>query len=155
MKNRALLSAFTFATLAFGCATQAPWAQGGHPPPSQTCDEDAVKCDVTVAVTSCTPDGITLNYPVLGVAKGKEYVDIRWTIVTSDYYFAKDIGIKFKGSGWPNEFDQPSGNKNKFRWRDRNYSGTGQPRPYDYSVTIVHKDGSPCATKDPTVVNDI
>jgi hypothetical protein len=153
MKNRALLSAFTFAFAAAGCAMHWPGAQGGPGKTTRTCDEKAVKCDVTVTVASCTPDGITVDYPVLGVAKGSRDVDIRWTIATPGYDFGKG-GVKFKGSDWPKEFDLPEGNRNKFKWRDRNNLATGQERPYDYSVTVVKSDGSACATKDPTIVND-
>jgi hypothetical protein len=152
MKNRALLSAFTFAFAATGCAMQLPMAAGGPgKDPTKTCDEKS-KCDVSITVASCTPAGIILEHEVLGVAQGSRDVDIRWTIDTPDYYFAKD-GIKFKTGDWPKEFDQPEGNRNKYKWRDRNNLDTGK-RSYDYSVTIVKSDGSACATKDPTVVND-
>jgi hypothetical protein len=153
MKQRALLSAFAAASVAVGCAMHSPVAEGGPGKPTRTCDEKGVKCDVTVSVAACTPDGITLDHAVLGVAKGSRDVDIRWTIATPGYEFAKKDGVKFKGSDWPKEFDTPEGNKNKYKWRDRNNLGTGT-RSYDYSVTVVKSDGSGCATKDPTVVND-
>jgi hypothetical protein len=155
MKNRALLSAFTFAFAAAGCAMHSPVAEGGpEKRPTKTCDEKGVKCDVVVSVTSCTPAGITLDHEVLGVAKGSRDVDIRWTISTPGYDFAKKDGIKFKTGDWPKEFDLPEGNKNKYKWRDRNNLDTGTQRSYDYSVTVVKSDGSTCATKDPTIVND-
>ena len=152
MNNRALLSALALASVA-GCAMHSPKAEVAAGRPTKTCDEKSVKCDVVVSVASCTADGITLDHPVLGVAKGSRDVEIRWTISTPGYDFAKKDGIKFKTGDWPREFDLPEGNRNKYKWRDRNNLDTGT-RAYDYSVTVVKSDGSACATKDPTVVND-
>jgi len=154
MNNRALLSALVFASVAAGCAMHSTLGERPHLKASKTCDEKGVKCDVVISVASCTPDGITLDHEVLGVAKGSRDVDIRWTIATPGYDFAKKDGVKFKGSDWPREFDLPEGNRNRYKWRDRNNLDTGKERAYDYSVTVVKSDGSACATKDPTVIND-
>jgi hypothetical protein len=155
MKNRALLSVFAVASVV-GCSMHVPVVEGGPGKrPTKTCDEKGVKCDVVISVAACTPDGIILDHEVLGVAKGSRDVEIRWTISTPGYDFAKKDGIKFKSGDWPKEFDLPEGSKNRYKWRDRNSLGTGQERPYDYSVTIVKSDGSACATKDPTVINDV
>jgi hypothetical protein len=154
MKTRALLSVLAAASVV-GCAMHSPVAEGGpgKKKPTKTCDEKGVKCDVVVSVTSCTPAGIILDHEVLGVATGSRDVEIRWTISTPGYDFAKKDGVKFKTGDWPREFDLPEGNKNKYKWRDRNNLDTGE-RSYDYSVTVVKSDGSACATKDPTIVND-
>src|SRR5258708_18785613 len=109
MNNRALLSVFTAASMV-GCAMHAPVAEGGPGKASKTCDEKAVKCDVVISVASCTPEGITLDHPVLGVANGSRDVDIRWTIATPGYAFAKD-GVKFKVGDCPNDVHLPDGNR--------------------------------------------
>jgi hypothetical protein len=157
MNNRALLSAVTLASaaaVAVGCAMHSPKVEGGLARPTKTCDEMAVKCDVVVSVASCTPGGITLDHQVLGVRKGYRDLELRWTISTPGYDFSRKDGVKFKGDEWPKEFDLPDGNKNRYKWRDRNYLDSGKERRYDYSVTVVKSDGTPCATLDPTIVND-
>jgi len=154
MKNRALLSVITLASVVAGCAMHSPKAEGWARP-TKTCDEKGVKCDVVISVASCTPAGIILDHQVLGVAKGSRDVEIRWTISTPGYDFSRKDGVKFKGDDWSKEFDLPDGNKNRYKWRDRNHLDTGAERRYDYSVTVVKSDGSPCATLDPTVINDV
>jgi hypothetical protein len=122
--------------------------------PTKNCSTTSGKCEITLTVTSCTPDGVTLDHEVLGIMTGSRDVNIDWVIATAGYDFHKSDGVKFKGDDWQKEFDQPTGNKNKFRWRDRNNSGGLPDREYEYSVTVTKDDGSPCTTKDPVIVND-
>lgn len=121
---------------------------------TKQCSTTTGKCELTVTVTACTPDGITIDHDVLGVLPGTRDIDIDWTITTPGYFFHQDNGIKFKGDEWRKEFDRPRAHRNEFHWRDRNNAGGLLGREYDYSLTITKDDGSPCATKDPTVVND-
>jgi hypothetical protein len=149
----ALLTAFALAA----CAADPPKTAGASPakhgPPSKTCSDKDPECKLTITVASCTPDGITIDHNSLGVMYGSRDVKIDWIITTPGYAF-KDDGIKFKTDGWQKEFDQPKADKNKFRWRDRNNAGGARDRVYTYGITIVKADGSPCATKDPDVLND-
>jgi hypothetical protein len=151
MNPRALYPVIAATCFAAGCTLPSTLAKSGAE--SYWLCDGKNKCEVSITVTSCTPDGISLDYPVIGVRKGTRKVDIIWTIADSRYEFAKKDGVKFKGSEWPKEFDLPEGNKNRYKWRDLNALDSGQ-RSYDYSVTIVNADGSACATKDPTVIND-
>ncbi|HEY2630386.1 MAG TPA: hypothetical protein VGI57_14745 [Usitatibacter sp.] len=122
--------------------------------PTKNCSTSSGKCELTITVTSCTPAGVTIDHEILGIVTGTKDINIDWVIATNGYDFHKSDGIKFKGDDWRKEFDQATGNKNKFRWRDRNNAG-GQPlREYEYSITVVKSDGSPCTTKDPVVIND-
>jgi len=152
MNQRALFSVIAAACVAVGCTMPSPRAKDSLKA-DWTCDGKN-KCEVSITVASCTPAGITFDYPVLGIAKGTKDVDIVWKIATPKYEFAKKDGVAFKGSDWPKEFDLPEGNKNRYKWRDRNNLDAGT-RSYDYGVTILNADGSACATTDPTVVNDV
>ncbi len=148
----ALLAAFAFD----GCAADPPKSAGASPlkkPPTKNCSDKDPECKLTITVASCTPDGITIDHDALGVLYGSRDVKIDWIITTPGYAF-KDNGIKFKTDGWQKEFDQPKANKNTFRWRDRNNAGGPRNRVYTYSITVVKSDGSPCATKDPDLIND-
>lgn len=122
--------------------------------PTKSCNTKSGKCELTITVAACTPDGITIDHNVLGIELGSRDVNIDWVIATDGYDFHKQDGVKFKGSDWNKEFDQPTGNKNKFRWRDRNNAGGPPAREYEYSITVVKTGGATCATKDPTIVND-
>lgn len=177
MKHRALIAALALGTALAGCEKQAttaapapaapqPVVQAPPAAPTQVaaanpgsarhydkkCGKSG-KCEVTITVTECTSAGIIVDYGVLGVETGSQDVDIRWTIATSGYEFSDD-GIKWKGDTWSKEFDMKGHNKNEFKWRDRNNLGTPAERSYDYTINIVKKGGTPCASKDPTVVND-
>ena len=150
MKNRALLSALSVALTLPGCVADSPRTWGGGPP-TKICDEKGVKCDLVVTVDGCSPTQIHIDHEVLGVLHGAVDVDIRWTIDTPGYEFPKNDGIKFKGSAWPREFDLPKGNQNKYKWRDHNRLGKVS---YDYTITVIKSDGSPCASRDPTIINN-
>ena len=149
--NRALFSAVTLAIAVSGCDGHLPRVLGGGPTPTKKCNGSSTKCELTVTVTGCAADGsgIRLDHWVLGVESGNHDVDIKWKLEGNDYEFPENA-IKFKNGGG-GQFDQPSGNKNNYKWRDKNESGSGY---HDYSVTVVKKGGAPCATKDPTIVND-
>jgi hypothetical protein len=184
MNNRALLSAVALAFAVAGCDSKAPATPAAPKPtsapaqvvqnaapepakaeakkargnPTKKCDEKGVKCDVKITVTSCAPDGsgITLDHDVLGVLKNSGEVEIRWTIDTDGFEFDGDNGIVFKpGVDWKKEFDSLKGNKNKFKLQDKNHLGTPAPRDYPYTVNIVKKGGAACASKDPTIINDV
>jgi len=178
MKHRALIIALALGAALAGCEKQAPAAApkrvepvvqapaatpapptqvAANPPASmrhydKKCGKSG-KCEVSITVTECSANGIIVDYGVLGVETGSKDVDIRWTIATKGYEFGED-GIKFKGDAWQKEFDQKSHDKNEYKWRDRNNMGSPPERSYDYTVTIVKSGGAPCASKDPTVVND-
>lgn len=179
MKNRALWLAPALAFAMGGCETKTPpappkpvSAPAKSPAPgvgiqtvldpealrlsvTKKCDEVSVKCDLEVTVASCAADGsgISVDHPRLGVDAKARNVQIRWTIKTAGYKFATDTGIAFKSGTWQDEFHSKAPGGQKYSWEDRNNLATG-PRAYDYSITIVKDDGSPCATKDPTIIND-
>lgn len=153
--KKALWLAFAAAVILNGCSFEpwkATWASSKHTP-TKTCSDKDPKCELTITVTACTPDGIAIDHDVLGVLTGSRDVKIDWIIATPGYAF-QDDGVHFKTDGWQKEFDQPKAAGNKYRWRDRNNAGGPPAREYSYGITVVKSDGSPCATKDPTVIND-
>jgi hypothetical protein len=113
------------------------------------------KCEVGITIKDCSSDGIVLDYSSVAVERGNTDVDITWTIATSGYEFAAKDGVKFKESDWAKEFKDGKANKNKYTWHDMNPQGPQQSRVFPYSVTIVKKGGAECASKDPTVINDV
>lgn len=174
MKHRALIAALSVGLALAGCAkketaatpaapqTQAPPANTvaqlpppapAGPKPDYVCKKNG-NCEVGVTIKDCSPNGIILDYPAIGVERGNTDIDITWTIATADYEFAAD-GVKFKESQWEKEFKDGKANKNKFTWHDLNPQDKQQGRAFPYTVTIVKKGGAACASKDPTVINDI
>ena len=173
MKHRALIAAIA-ATLALaGCAKEEEKAAAsrpapqppatpaqvaapstGSPTPDYVCRKNG-KCEVGITVKDCSPGGIVLDYAAIGVERGNTDVDITWSIATADYEFAPADGVKFKGGEWQQEFKDGKANKNQYTWHDLNPRGASQSRAFPYSVTIVKKGGAACATKDPTVINDV
>jgi hypothetical protein len=156
MFKKALWLAFATAALLNACAAEPPKQTAVSPlkkPPTKTCSNKEAECRLTITVASCTPDGITIDHGSLGILYGSRDVKIDWIITTPGYGF-KDDGIKFKTDGWQKEFDQPKAEKSRFSWRDRNNAGGARDRVYSYGITVVKADGSPCATKDPDVIND-
>jgi hypothetical protein len=123
------------------------------PKPDYVCKKNG-NCEVSVTVKDCSPGGIVLDYPTVGVERGNTGIDITWTIATADYEFSTD-GVKFKDSQWEKEFKDGKANKNKYTWHDLNPQDTQQNRAFPYTVTIVKKGGAACASKDPTVINDV
>lgn len=113
------------------------------------------KCEVSITIKDCSPDGIILDYSSVAVERGNTDIDIIWTIATGGYEFAAKDGVKFKESDWAKEFKDGKANKNKYSWHDLNPQGPQQSRVYPYTVTIVKKGGAACASKDPTVINDV
>jgi hypothetical protein len=113
------------------------------------------KCEVGITIKECSPKGIVLDYSSVAVERGNTDIDITWTIATDGYEFAATDGVKFKESDWQKEFKDGKANKNKYTWRDLNPQGPQQSRVFPYSVTIVKKGGAACASKDPTVINDV
>jgi hypothetical protein len=113
------------------------------------------KCEVGITIKDCSSKGIILDYSSVAVERGNTDIEITWTIATDGYEFAATDGVKFKESDWQKEFKDGKANKNKYSWHDLNPQGPQQSRVFPYSVTIVKKGGAACATKDPTVINDV
>jgi hypothetical protein len=132
---------------------QMPPAAPSGPKPDYVCKKNG-NCEVGVTIKDCSPDGIVLDHPSVGVERGNTDIDITWTIATADYEFSTE-GVKFKESQWEKEFKDGTANKNKYTWHDLNPQGPQQNRAFPYTVTIVKKGGAACASKDPTVINDV
>ena len=176
MENRALAAALALGLVLSGCAKkeeqaaapakpQPPVAQGAAvaqlptpapagPKADYVCKKNG-NCEVGVTVKDCSPNGIVLDYPTIGVERGNTDIDITWTIATDGYEFAPETGVKFKESQWEKEFKDGKANKNKYTWHDLNPQAAQQGRAFPYTVTIVKKGGAACASKDPTVINDV
>jgi hypothetical protein len=157
MNNRALVSAIAVAFVVAGCETTRTTGGGGggvklH---SKECNV-GTNCDIHIKVTSCADNGsgITLDHNVVGIKHNSGEVDIQWVIDTPNFKFDPRDGVKFKTAGWEREFHSPQAQANQFNWKDKNSPGTPN-RPYDYSVRILKRDGSLCAVKDPTIINDV
>jgi len=152
--KKAFWPALVASAALIGCAPVTPSiAATTTAKPTKTCSNADTTCQLNITVTACTPDGISIDNDVLGILKGSRNINIDWVIKTPGYAFQAN-GIAFKTDGWQKEFDQPKANKNTFRWRDMNPGGTAA-RAFSYGITITKADGSACATKDPTIVNDI
>ena len=149
MKNRALLSALSLAFAVAACDGHMPRIFGGGPTPSKECDGSG-PCQLTVTVDNCTPggSGIHVDHEVVGMRKGKNNIDIHWKLQSNQYEFPAQA-IKFTSG----EFDSPDGNKNNYKFRDKNTAGSGTS-PHKYSITVVKTGGAACATKDPIIIND-
>lgn len=176
MRHRELTAALVMTLLAASCgkeeekaaapakapspAVQAPpVAQVAAPAPAGlkpdfVCKKNG-KCEVAITVKDCSPDGIVLDYAAIGVERGNSDVDVTWNIATAGYEFALSDGVKFKGGDWQKEFKDGNANKGRYTWRDLNPQGAQQAREFPYSITIVKQGGAACATKDPTVINDV
>ena len=135
-----------------GVAQLPPPAPAG-PKPDYVCKKNG-KCEVGITIKDCSPNGIVLDYPSVGVERGNTDIDITWTIATSGYEFSAE-GVKFKESQWEKEFKDGKANKNKYTWHDLNPQDKQQGRAFPYTVTIVKNGGAACASLDPTVINDI
>ncbi len=125
-----------------------------HPSPSNTHPNAVVcktkECLVRITVAACA---ITVDIPVLGIAKGNRDVDIVWEIRSEGAVFAREKPVFFKGdrAEAARQFSEPRllADK-KFRWRDANSS----PGRFEYGITVVD-NGKACAPLDPTVINDM
>ena len=156
MNKRALWLAIAACFAGATFVTQADSPAPPPPPPTKICTK-AAKCELFVSVKACSANGISIDHMVVGVKDGEKDVDIDWTLDKASegsYEFHKTNGIKPKRPGWEKEFGSAQGNKNTFRWHDRNHLGTPKKRVYEYSITVVKKDGSPCGVLDPIVIND-
>ena len=147
MKNRALFSALVLAFALAACESN-PFRTLGFGADLE-CNGSNL-CKVEVAVAGCAAGGtqISVDFPTVGVTKGKHDVDIKWHLAGNDYEFPEGA-VKFKAGG-AGQFDLPTGNKNNYKWRDHN-TAAGK---HEYSITVVKKGGAPCATKDPFIIND-
>ncbi|HEX4332964.1 MAG TPA: hypothetical protein VH040_12545 [Usitatibacter sp.] len=174
MEHRALIVTLALGVALAGCGKKeqeaapkppAPVAQGpavaqlptpamAGPKSDYVCKKNG-KCEVAITIKDCSPNGIILDYSAVGVERGNTDIDIIWTIATDGYEFATKDGVKFKESDWQKEFKEGKANKNKYSWHDLNPQGAQQSRAFPYTVTIVKKGGAECASKDPTVINDI
>ena len=170
MTHRALIAALALGIALAGCekkqeqaatpakpagpaVAQLPPPAPAGPRPDFVCKKNG-NCEVAVTIKDCSSNGIVLDYSSIGVERGNTDIDITWTIATADYEFSTE-GVKFKESLWEKEFKDGKANKNKFTWRDLNPQDTQQGRAFPYTITIVKKGGAACASKDPTVINDV
>jgi hypothetical protein len=149
MKNRALFLLLGVAVAVAACDGTLARVFGSGPTPSKVCNKGG-QCHLNVTVTGCAAGGsqISVDHEVVGMKKDDNDIDIHWKLAGNQYEFPAQA-IQFTSR----EFDQPDGNKNNYKVRDRNTKGSGTS-PHKYSITVVKAGGAPCATKDPIIIND-
>jgi len=104
---------------------------------------NAGTCFVDINVASCTPDGITATPDTLPVPATNH---ILWTMKTTGFKFPAN-GIVFTDPQFINP--RVVGNGDQYTVHDKHLTlGT-----FKYTVTVVHVDGSACASQDPFVNN--
>ena len=109
-------------------------------------------CEVTVIVTACSDTGIRVEPEYLGLRRAYGNVPITWKLETTlpNLVFAGN-GIWFKPTTTQFINGAPAANGKQFKWVGVN-TAAGE---FPYGIKILRTNGSLCAEKDPSVINDV
>jgi hypothetical protein len=112
--------------------------------------QDTGLCKVIVHVSNAECRIVGLDPDELIVVK--KNIVIRWEFDASAVgYTFPDDGIVFKTPGGPFTDGRAIGNGKFFMWNDPNPT-TPSPQRFDYAVKVL-RNGAPCPTFDPAIVN--